>query len=294
MVKHNPKSAKVNLINTAQAEDSTPSVPAGLPPPRPAAARGRPSRRLWSALPQPDRAPKPIASPPPARLPSPPTPAKNPAATAPTTAAIRSSPHRRELPRLRPPLAAYDLTGAAPHLLRPATASPQLRPGGPKALQVREVEDLPAAGEGEVLVGVAATGVNHDDTVQRRGRYPSPAGASPYPELECSDTNVTLRANDSPHWAVGTQVCAPLTGGGYAVKVVVSAGQVLPGMEGVSLTDAASLPEVACTVWSTVFITNHHSPGESFLMHGGSSGISTFAVQIAKHLGVKFFVTIGM
>ncbi|XP_037418896.1 quinone oxidoreductase PIG3-like [Triticum dicoccoides] len=167
-------------------------------------------------------------------------------------------------------------------------------PDGPKALQVCEVEDLPAAGEGEVLVGVAAIGVNHDDTVQRRGRYPSPAGASPYPELECSDTNVTLRANDSPHWAVSTKVCAPLTGGGYAVKVVVSAGQVLPVMEGVSLTDAASLPKVACTVWSTVFITNHHSPGESFLMHGGSSGISTFAVQIAKHLGVKFFVTVGM
>ncbi|XP_044361632.1 quinone oxidoreductase PIG3-like [Triticum aestivum] len=176
----------------------------------------------------------------------------------------------------------------------PKLSRPIANPGGPKALQVCEVEDLPAAGEGEVLVGVAAISVNHDDTVQRRGRYPPPAGASPYPELECSDTNVTLRANDSPHWAVSTQVCAPLTGGGYAVKVVVSAGQVLPVMEGVSLTNAASLPKVACTVWSTVFITNHHSPGESFLMHGGSSGISTFAVQIAKHLGVKFFVTVGL
>uniref|UniRef100_A0A453PZD4 Enoyl reductase (ER) domain-containing protein n=1 Tax=Aegilops tauschii subsp. strangulata TaxID=200361 RepID=A0A453PZD4_AEGTS len=166
-------------------------------------------------------------------------------------------------------------------------------PGGPEALQVREVEDLPAPGEGEVLVAVAAAGVNRADTVQRQGRYPPPPGASPYPGLECSGTILALGANVPPRWAVGDQVCALLTGGGYAEKVVVPAGQLLPVPEGVSLADAAGLPEVACTVWSTVFMTSHLSPGESFLIHGGSSGIGTFAIQIAKHLGVKVFVTAG-
>ena len=166
-------------------------------------------------------------------------------------------------------------------------------PGGPEALQVREVDDLPAPGEGEVLVAVAAAGVNRADTVQRQGRYPPPPGASPYPGLECSGTILALGANVPPRWAVGDQVCALLTGGGYAEKVVVPAGQLLPVPEGVSLADAAGLPEVACTVWSTVFMTSHLSPGESFLIHGGSSGIGTFAIQIAKHLGVKVFVTAG-
>ncbi|XP_048536666.1 quinone oxidoreductase PIG3-like [Triticum urartu] len=166
-------------------------------------------------------------------------------------------------------------------------------PGGPEALQVREVDDLPAPGEGEVLVAVAAAGVNRADTVQRQGRYPPPPGASPYPGLECSGTILALGANVPLRWAVGDQVCALLTGGGYAEKVVVPAGQLLPVPEGVSLADAAGLPEVACTVWSTVFMTSHLSPGESFLIHGGSSGIGTFAIQIAKHLGVKVFVTAG-
>ncbi|KAK1621319.1 hypothetical protein QYE76_026836 [Lolium multiflorum] len=166
-------------------------------------------------------------------------------------------------------------------------------PGGPEALEVREVEDLPAPGDGEVLVKVAAAGVNRADTVQRQGKYPPPPGASPYPGLECSGTILALGPNVPPRWAVGDQVCALLTGGGYAEKVVVPAGQLLPVPEGVSLTDAAGLPEVACTVWSTVFMTSHLSPGESFLIHGGSSGIGTFAIQIAKHLGIKVFVTAG-
>uniref|UniRef100_A0ACD5YV35 Uncharacterized protein n=1 Tax=Avena sativa TaxID=4498 RepID=A0ACD5YV35_AVESA len=166
-------------------------------------------------------------------------------------------------------------------------------PGGPEALEVREVEDLPAPGEGEVLVKVAASGVNRADTVQRQGKYPPPPGASLYPGLECSGTILALGANVPSRWAVGDQVCALLTGGGYAEKVVVPAGQLLPVPEGVSLTDAAGLPEVACTVWSTVFMTSHLSPGESFLIHGGSSGIGTFAIQIAKHLGIKVLVTAG-
>nr|ACF81996.1 unknown [Zea mays] len=165
--------------------------------------------------------------------------------------------------------------------------------GGPEVLEAREVEDHPALGEGEVLLEVAAAGVNRADTVQRMGRYPPPAGASPYPGLECSGTILALGPNVPSRWAVGDKVCALLSGGGYADKVVAPAGQLLPIPEGVSLTHAAGLPEVACTVWSTVFMTSHLSPGESFLIHGGSSGIGTFAIQIAKHLGIKVFVTAG-
>uniref|UniRef100_A0ACD5ZBS6 Uncharacterized protein n=1 Tax=Avena sativa TaxID=4498 RepID=A0ACD5ZBS6_AVESA len=166
-------------------------------------------------------------------------------------------------------------------------------PGGPEVLEEREVEDLPAPGEGEVLLEVAAAGVNRTDTVQRQGGYALPSGASPYPGVECSGTILALGANVPPRWAVGDQVCAVLSGGGYAERVVVPAGQLLPVPEGVSLTDAAGLAEVACTVWSTVFMTSHISPGESFLIHCGSSGIGTFAIQIAKHLGIKVFVTAG-
>ncbi|XP_040376961.1 quinone oxidoreductase PIG3 [Oryza brachyantha] len=167
------------------------------------------------------------------------------------------------------------------------------RAGGPEVLEERDVEDLPAPGEGEVLVRVAAAGVNRADTAQRQGRYPAPPGASLYPGLECSGTILALGPNVPSRWAVGDQVCALLSGGGYAEMVVVPAGQLLPVPEGVSLTDAAGLAEVACTVWSTVFMTSHLSPGESFLIHGGSSGIGTFAIQIAKHLGIKVFVTAG-
>ncbi|CAN6239123.1 unnamed protein product [Urochloa humidicola] len=167
------------------------------------------------------------------------------------------------------------------------------RGGGPEVLEAQEVEDPAPLGEGEVLVQVAAAGVNRADTLQRHGRHPPPAGASPYPGLECSGTILALGPNVPSRWSVGDKVCALLSGGGYAEKVVVPAGQLLPVPEGVSLTDAAGLPEVACTVWSTVFMTSHLSPGESFLIHGGSSGIGTFAIQIAKHLGIKVFVTAG-
>ncbi|XP_051191863.1 uncharacterized protein [Lolium perenne] len=167
------------------------------------------------------------------------------------------------------------------------------RPGGAEVLEEREVDDLMAPGEGEVLLEVAAAGVNRTDTVQRQGGYTLPPGASPYPGVECSGTILALGPNVPPRWAVGDQVCALLNGGGYAEKVVVPAGLLLPVPEGVSLTDAAGLAEVACTVWSTVFMTSHLSPGESFLIHGGSSGIGTFAIQIAKYLGNKVFVTAG-
>ncbi|CAL9051280.1 unnamed protein product [Musa banksii] len=164
-------------------------------------------------------------------------------------------------------------------------------PGGPEVLHMQEVED-PVVGDDEVLIKVEATALNRADTVQRKGLYPLPKGASPYPGLECSGTVLTV-GKSVACWKVGDQVCALLSGGGYAEKVAVPAGQVLPIPEGVSLRDAASFPEVACTVWSTIFMTSQLSPGETLLVHGGSSGIGTFAIQIAKHVGIRVFVTAG-
>ncbi|KAK9152608.1 hypothetical protein Sjap_000088 [Stephania japonica] len=164
-------------------------------------------------------------------------------------------------------------------------------PGGPEVLQVQEVEN-PRIADGEVLIKVAAAALNRADTLQRQGKYPPPSGASPYPGLECSGT-VEAVGNGVSRWKVGDQVCALLSGGGYAEKVAVPAGQVLPIPEGVSLVDAASFPEVACTVWSTVYMMSNLAAGETFLVHGGSSGIGTFAIQLAKHRGVRVFVTAG-
>eukprot|EP00262_Sarcandra_glabra_P003016 TRINITY_DN13456_c0_g1_i1.p1 TRINITY_DN13456_c0_g1~~TRINITY_DN13456_c0_g1_i1.p1 ORF type:complete len:326 (+),score=60.86 TRINITY_DN13456_c0_g1_i1:106-1083(+) len=164
-------------------------------------------------------------------------------------------------------------------------------PGGPEVLEIQEVED-PTIGDDEVLIKVEATALNRADTVQRMGFYPPPKGASPYLGLECSGTVESVGKNVG-RWKIGDQVCAILSGGGYAEKVAVPAGQVLPIPPGVSLKDAASFPEVACTVWSTVFMMSRLSAGETFLIHGGSSGIGTFAIQIAKYLGVRVFVTAG-
>ncbi|KAL2932121.1 Quinone oxidoreductase PIG3 [Bienertia sinuspersici] len=163
--------------------------------------------------------------------------------------------------------------------------------GGPEVLQLQEVED-PEIKEEEVLIKVEATALNRADTIQRKGSYPPPKGASPYPGLECSGTILQV-GNNVTRWKVGDQVCALLGGGGYAEKVAVPAEHVLPVPSGVSLKDAASFPEVACTVWSTVFMTSRLSAGETLLVHGGSSGIGTFAIQIAKYYGAKVFVTAG-
>lgn len=158
-------------------------------------------------------------------------------------------------------------------------------------LKLQEVED-PVVKENEVLIKVEATALNRADTLQRQGKYPPPKGESDFLGLECSGVVEKLGKTVS-RWKVGDQVCALLSGGGYAEKVAVPAGQVLPIPSGISLKDAASFPEVACTVWSTVFMTSKLSPGETFLIHGGSSGIGTFAIQMAKYLGIKVFVTAG-
>ncbi|MBX9396462.1 NAD(P)H-quinone oxidoreductase [Streptomyces sp. TRM72054] len=164
-------------------------------------------------------------------------------------------------------------------------------PGGPEALVWDEVPD-PVAGEGEVLVEVAASAVNRADILQRQGYYNPPPGASRYPGLECSGRIAALGTGVAG-WAVGDEVCALLSGGGYAEKVAVPAGQLLPVPRGLDVRQAAALPEVTCTVWSNVFMVAHLRPGETLLVHGGSSGIGTMAIQLAKAVGAKVAVTAG-
>ncbi|HEX8970244.1 NAD(P)H-quinone oxidoreductase [Oryzihumus sp.] len=164
-------------------------------------------------------------------------------------------------------------------------------PGGPDALVLADVPD-PEPGPGEVLVEVAAAGVNRADLQQRIGVYPPPPGASEYPGLEVSGT-VAAVGPEVTGWSVGDQVCALLAGGGYAEKVAVPAGQLLPVPSGISLVEAAALPEVVCTVWSNVFMTANLLPGQTLLVHGGSSGIGTMAIQLAREVGAHVAVTAG-
>jgi putative PIG3 family NAD(P)H quinone oxidoreductase len=151
-------------------------------------------------------------------------------------------------------------------------------PGGPEVLAWTEVPD-PVPGPDEVLIEIAASAVNRADLLQRSGFYPPPPGAPPYPGLECSGLSD------------GTAVCALLAGGGYAQKVAVPRGHVLPKPANVSLEDAAALPEVAATVWSNVFQLADLRAGETLLVHGGGSGIGTFAIQLAKASGATVITT---
>ncbi|GHJ12454.1 NAD(P)H-quinone oxidoreductase [Micromonospora sp. AKA38] len=162
-------------------------------------------------------------------------------------------------------------------------------PGGPEALVWAEVPD-PEPGPGEVVVEVRASAVNRADLLQRQGHYPPPPGASAYPGLECSGT-VRALGPDVTGWSVGQEVCALLTGGGYAEQVAVPAGQLLPVPDGVDLVDAAALPEVACTVWSNVVDLAGLAEGDTLLVHGGGSGIGTFAIQLGVALGATVVAT---
>jgi putative PIG3 family NAD(P)H quinone oxidoreductase len=164
-------------------------------------------------------------------------------------------------------------------------------PGGPEALVWSEVPD-PVPGEGEVLVRVAATAVNRADLLQRQGLYDPPPGASPYPGLECAG-RIAAVGPGVAGWAVGDEVCALLSGGGYAELVEVPAGQLLPVPRGLSPVEAAALPEVVNTVWSNVFMVAHLRPGETLLVHGGASGIGTMAIQLGKAVGARVLVTAG-
>jgi putative PIG3 family NAD(P)H quinone oxidoreductase len=164
-------------------------------------------------------------------------------------------------------------------------------PGGPEVLELKEVPD-PVPAEDEVVVEVAAAGVNPADALQRLGFYPPPPGASAYPGLECSGRIAALGPGVSG-WREGDSVCALMAGGGYAELVAVPAGQLLPTPDGVSLTDAAALPEVACTVNASVFGQARLAPGEVLLVHGGAGGIGTMAIQLAKARGATVACTAG-
>jgi putative PIG3 family NAD(P)H quinone oxidoreductase len=164
-------------------------------------------------------------------------------------------------------------------------------PGGPDVLTVAELDDpVPAAGE--VVIDMAGTAVNRADTLQRQGFYPPPPGASDVLGLECSGT-VSAVGEGVQGWQVGDRVCALLAGGGYAEKVAVPAGQVMPVPDGIDLVTAGALPEVACTVWSNVFMVAGLRPDETLLVHGGAGGIGTMAIQLAHALGARVLTTAG-
>jgi NADPH2:quinone reductase len=163
--------------------------------------------------------------------------------------------------------------------------------GGPDVMEIKEGE-APDPGKGEVLIRVHAAGVNRPDVMQRQGLYPPPPGASPILGLEVSG-EVVATGNDVSAWSVSDRVCALTNGGGYAEYVAVPAGQCLPVPVGLPVEEAAALPETFFTVWANVFDRARLKPGERFLVHGGSSGIGTTAIQMAKSLGSKVFTTAG-
>ncbi len=161
----------------------------------------------------------------------------------------------------------------------------------PDRLTWNEVPDV-APGHGEVLIKVSTAGINRADLLQAAGNYPPPPGASNILGLEVSGVIANV-GEGVAGWTVGQDVCALLAGGGYAEYVAVPAGQVMPVPLGVSLADAAALPEVACTVWSNIVMTAHLADGELLLIHGGASGIGTHAIQVATALGNRVAVTAG-
>jgi putative PIG3 family NAD(P)H quinone oxidoreductase len=163
--------------------------------------------------------------------------------------------------------------------------------GGPEVLTVVELPD-PTPGPGEVVLDVAAAGLNRADLLQRMGFYPPPPGASDVLGMECSGT-VSAVGPDVTGWSVGDQACALLSAGGYASQVAVPAGQLMPIPDGVDLITAAALPETACTVWSNVFMIAGLQPDETILVHGGAGGIGTMAIQLASQLGSRVLTTAG-
>lgn len=164
-------------------------------------------------------------------------------------------------------------------------------PGKPEVLQIRS-RDLPLPKSGEVLIRVAAAGVNRPDVLQRLGKYPVPPGASDLPGLEVAGTVVQL-GEGVTEWKIGDAVCALTPGGGYAQHCIAPASNCLPVPKGMSLIEAASLPETYFTVWSNVFDRGALKPGETFLVQGGSSGIGVAAIQIVHAMGNRAFATAG-
>src|ERR687886_2113300 len=155
-------------------------------------------------------------------------------------------------------------------------------PGGPEVLQVTDMPD-PVAGLGDVVIEVSAAGVNRADLLQRQGHYPPPAGAPDWPGVECSG-RIAEVGDGVEEWSVGDEVCALLSGGGYAERVAVPAGQVLPVPVGLDVVSAAALPEVTCTVWSNVFMLAGLRRGGTRLVHGGGGGVGALGLQLAPPL----------
>ncbi len=164
-------------------------------------------------------------------------------------------------------------------------------PGGPEML-VAATLPVPVPGEGEILIRVAAAGVNRPDVLQRKGGYPPPPGASELPGLEVAGTVAALGPG-TRRFRVGDAVCALLAGGGYAEYCTAPEPQVLPVPRGLSLIEAAALPETFFTVWTNVFERGRLAAGETFLVHGGSSGIGTTAIQLARAFGARVLTTVG-
>ena len=178
-----------------------------------------------------------------------------------------------------------------------------VQPGGPEVLQPRQVP-VPVPRPGEVLVKVAAAGVNRPDVLQRRGLYPMPPGANPTPGLEVAGTVVAvgegvsagrlgLASDNAPEWAVGDAVCGLTEGGGYAEYCVVPASQLLPQPAGLTAVQAAAIPETFFTVWANLFMMGHAREGEAVLVHGGTSGIGSTALMLAREFGLKAVSTDG-
>ena len=165
------------------------------------------------------------------------------------------------------------------------------QPGGPEVLQSTS-RDMPVPTDSQVLIKVAAAGVNRPDVFQRMGFYPPPPGVTDIPGLEASGTVVAI-GSGVQRWKVGDQVCALLSGGGYAEYAVAEESICLPIPEGLSLTDAAALPETCFTVWHNLFERAELQAGEWLLVHGGSSGIGTTAIQMASAMGIKVIATAG-
>jgi putative PIG3 family NAD(P)H quinone oxidoreductase len=164
-------------------------------------------------------------------------------------------------------------------------------PGGPLVLKT-EKRDVPQPGPGEILIRVHAAGVNRPDILQRKGAYPAPAGASDLPGLEVAG-DVAALGEGAQRWRVGDQVCALTPGGGYAEYVVVHASHALPLPAGFTYTEAAAVPETYFTVWHNVFERGALKAGETLLVHGGSSGIGTTAIQLASAFGARVIATAG-
>lgn len=164
-------------------------------------------------------------------------------------------------------------------------------PGGAEVLKPA-TRPVPVAGHGQILIRVAWAGVNRPDVLQRAGSYAPPPGASDLPGLECAGI-VAAVGQGVTRWKPGDRVCALLPGGGYAEYATCPAEHALPIPAGLSLREAAALPETAFTVWSNVVMRGRLQPGEKFLVHGGSSGIGTMAIQVARALGARVWATAG-